>query len=150
MHVVRINYRWASNQRLLIDFFIFFSLLEFIPGFTRREIMERCVDSFEDYVREWRREGPEHHKTRDHALGTLLKPLGYLSSGARVRFRKRDKFSIKFISKIFCCLRQLVAGIVRQNICGVRCHLSAVGKHITASMLPWLDMSISAPGVPNK
>lgn len=85
------NYRWASNQRLLIVSCPF-KYWHFLPGFTRREIMERCVDSFEDYVREWRKEGPEHHKTRDHALGALLKPLGYLSSGARVRFRKRDIF----------------------------------------------------------
>lgn len=54
-------------------------------GFTRREIMERCVDTFTEYVQEGRLEGPERNRTRHHCLGTLLKPLGYLSSGARVR-----------------------------------------------------------------
>lgn len=53
-------------------------------GFTRREIMERCVDAFGDFMHEARREGPERNKTRHQCLGTLLKPLGYLSSGAKV------------------------------------------------------------------
>lgn len=29
-------------------------------------------------------EGPERNRTRHHCLGTLVKPLGYLSSGAKV------------------------------------------------------------------
>ena len=61
------------------------TILRSSAGFTRREIMERCVDTFTEYVQEGRMEGPERNRTRHHCLGTLLKPLGYLSSGARVR-----------------------------------------------------------------
>lgn len=53
-------------------------------GLTRREIMEHCVDTFQEYMQEGQREGPERNRTRYHCLGTVLKPLGYLSSGARV------------------------------------------------------------------
>ncbi|CAN0014524.1 unnamed protein product, partial [Sphacelaria rigidula] len=53
------------------------------PGFTRREIMERCVDTYEEYMQDALREAPERNKARPECLGTLLKPLGYLSSGAR-------------------------------------------------------------------
>lgn len=46
--------------------------------------MERCVDTFEDYMHEAQREWPDHLKGRHHCLNTLMKPLGYLSSGAKV------------------------------------------------------------------
>lgn len=49
--------------------------------------MERCVDRFTEMMQESRREGPECNRTRHLCLGTVTKPLGYLSSGARVRAR---------------------------------------------------------------
>eukprot|EP00904_Undaria_pinnatifida_P001146 jgi/Undpi1/11031/HiC_scaffold_30.g13331.m1 len=72
------------------------------PGFTRREIMERCVDTFTEYVREGRLEGPERNRTRHHCLGTLVKPLGYLSSGARGsrKFRQNLGRAVQAQSKI--------------------------------------------------
>lgn len=42
------------------------------------------MDAFEDIMRKARREGPERFEGRHHCLNKLLKPLGYLSSGARV------------------------------------------------------------------
>ncbi|CAN0559339.1 unnamed protein product [Ectocarpus sp. 12 AP-2014] len=72
------------------------------PGFTRREIMERCVDRFTEMMQEGRREGPECNRTRHLCLGTVTKPLGYLSSGARVKARVH---TIKHAAFLFVCVR---------------------------------------------
>lgn len=53
-------------------------------GLTRREIMENCVDRFTEIMQDGRRHGPESNRTRHLCLGTVLKPLGYLSSGMKV------------------------------------------------------------------
>ncbi|CAN0275944.1 unnamed protein product [Ectocarpus sp. 6 AP-2014] len=72
------------------------------PGFTRREIMERCVDRFTEMMQEGRREGPECNRTRHLCLGTVTKPLGYLSSGARGSrtFRQELSRAVQAQSKI--------------------------------------------------
>ena len=53
-------------------------------GLTRREVMENCVDRFTEIMQDGRRHGPESNRTRHLCLGTVTKPLGYLSSGMKV------------------------------------------------------------------
>ncbi|CAM9109422.1 unnamed protein product [Pylaiella littoralis] len=72
------------------------------PGFTRREIMEKCVDRFTEIMQAGRLEGPESNRTRHLCLGTVTKPLGYLSSGAKGsrKFRQELGRSVQAQSKI--------------------------------------------------
>lgn len=85
-------------------------------GFTRREIMERCVDRFTEIMQEDRRDGPERNRNRHLCLGTVLKPLGYLSSGAKVsdcqgqRHRhSKQRFTLCFCDKVAACVPPSIA-----------------------------------------
>eukprot|EP00752_Nemacystus_decipiens_P004911 g4470.t1 len=72
------------------------------PGLTRREIMENCVDRFTEIMQDGRRHGPESNRTRHLCLGTVTKPLGYLSSGMKGsrKFRQELGRSVQAQSKI--------------------------------------------------
>lgn len=87
-------------------------------GLTRREIVENCVDRFTEIMQDGRRHGPESNRTRHLCLGTVTKPLGYLSSGMKVMKAGINKPGALLFVDATKILRAIYAGEIQE--CGPR------------------------------